>query len=288
MTLLSLIIALVAERIWDQIESLRRFDWLAQLVQWLGFELKLKQIGDWALIVGVFLPIYFLVSLLDGLFHQALWGLFELAFAVLILLACLGPGDLYRQSDEYIDALEAGDEESKQRSLKGLKQEATSANGATEAEQVMGLMSLQAHQRVYGVIAFFAVFGVFGAVFYRLIYQLSELQSDELELDSSFTKLCRDIIGWIEWIPVRLTLLTLMLAGHFEASLAGYKRATNEAADWFEEKNLILQYAALGAIQAQSLTQGDTPLPNLRHMRGLLLRSAVIWLALAWILSLVL
>jgi len=288
MTLMSLLIALVAERLFPQWESLRRFDWLEPYSHWLGTEIHLQRLGDWALLLGLILPLYVLYTLLDNLFANALWGLFDLAFTVLILLYSLGPGDLYRQADDYIEAVEHNDGEQQQKNYQAVREGAVAAEGQSNEQHFLSLLSLRAHQRVYGVILFFAVFGPFAALCYRLLYELQKLRVDELDIDASFVQLLKDLLGWLEWLPVRLSLLGYMLAGHYDASLAGYRRAVNEAVDLDEEKRLILEYSALGAIQAQSLQHGDSALPTLKAMRGLLLRAAVVWLGMAWLISLVL
>ncbi len=89
MILFSIVIALILERVLPQLVELRRFNWLSEYTLWLADILNFQRIGAWLASGIVLFPIILLIWILSGMFENALFGLFELAFNVAVIFSAL-------------------------------------------------------------------------------------------------------------------------------------------------------------------------------------------------------
>ncbi len=288
MSFLSLLIALLIERSMPQLRSFRRFDWLRDYSRWLVEVLPIDKLGAWVGLATLLLPLLLAVWLLNSIFENALFGLFELAFGVIVVYLSLGPEELDPQVDDYLDALDMEDERARSLAALPLLQRKPPTDLSQQSLAVTHSLFSEALIRVYAPLFWFALLGPVAAVAYRL---LERIQRDNSLLDAPLGELripARELLGWLDWIPARLTLIAYMIAGSFDEALQSFRRGVTLASDLYEQNIELLQQVGSAAIRLpETVGSSAAASAELRKARGLVLRSLVIWLTLLLILELV-
>ncbi len=286
MIFLSILIALLLERVFPQFIELRRFDWLREYTRWLVDVLHIERFGRWASLLALLLPIALVVWIAAGLFDHALFGLFELAFDTLIVFFTLGPKLLDRQVDDYIDAIETGDEAQRQRIAAQVSGNDSASNLAAEVAGFCRGLFVEANSRVFALLFWFVALGPLGAVIYRILQQL--LQPGMLASSLAGVKSeIRLLLGWMDWLPVRISLFAYMISGNFDEALQSYRKGADSAIDLAEQNSELLQSVGASAISALTVTDDVHAIALVRKARGLYLRSLIVWLLILLLPALV-
>ncbi len=284
MIFLSIIITLVLDRVFNQFHSFRQFKWLQKYADWMTDVLSVSRLPVWLSVVILLLPLLLGLSFLQGIFANGLLGLFALAFNVVLLFLCLGPADTDRQVDDYLLAIDAGDEQKRMEIASQLYEKPTSAQIYVQASQVVDAVFMASHRRVFAVLFWFVVLGVMGAVIYRLVEQSVKLKIND-DAEKKLNHAFLTVLGYLEWLPVRITIVAFMIGGHFEAAFAGYRKAANDGVDIDETNQAVLATGGRGAIQFQALESGQQAREYVRKARGLVLRALVIWVVFSLLLT---
>lgn len=287
MSFLIILIALLIERSLPQMRAFRRFDWMRDYSRWMVEVLQIDKLGPWAGLVLLLLPVLVGVWLLASIFDNALFGLFELAFGVIVVYLTLGPAELDPEVDDYLDALDMEDERARSAAAAPLLQQAPPEALPQQSRLVIQSLFSEALIRIYAPIFWFVLLGPVAAVAYRL---LERVQRGEGLIDESLGHLhvvARDALGWMDWIPARLSLFAYMIAGRFDDAWQIYRRGIALAADTYEQNIELLQQIGSAAIGLpEELGSPAVAAAELRKGRGLVLRSLVIWLLLVLAVSL--
>ncbi len=287
MTFLSILIALLIERSLPQLKRFRRFDWLRDYGRWMVEVLQIDKLGPWAGLALLLAPLLLAVWLLYSIFHSAFFGLFELAFGVVVVYLTLGPRELDPEVDDYLDALDVDEARARASAAAPLLDEETPSELSEQAHTVARSLFSEALIRVYAPIFWFALLGPVAAVVYRL---LERLQRHAGLLDESLSGLrgpARELLGWMDWIPARLSLFAYMVAGRFDDGWQAFRRGVTLATDLYEQNiELLRQVGAASIGLPEEIGSAPAAAAEVRKARGLILRSLVIWLLLILALSL--
>ena len=287
MAFLSILIALLVERIIPQFIEFRQFNWLRDYALWMKDALHVERLGSWAGSALLLLPLLLLVWLIEAMFENALFGLFELAFNVLVIFLCLGPRDLDSQVEQYLDSIEIGDAERRSQLAGHMTSDEVATELPDQAMQVSRSMLVQANSRMFAVMFWFTLLGPVAAVLYRLLEQF--LTQDYLEQSlQPFKSVLRSVLGLVDWIPARISLLAYMISGAFEEGLQAYQKGSFTALDSYEQNHDLLQLVGFACITQPEVTGQDHTMQLIRKTRGLILRSLVVWLLLVLFLSFIL
>ncbi len=281
MTFLSIIIALLLERIAPQLVEFRQFKWLKDYYQWMQDVIHIERLGSWLGFAALMLPPLLLVWLLSGLFENALFGLFELAFSVLVIFLCLGPKELDKDVDAYLDAIDLGNTQQQLNVASRLTSAAPATALPSQVKQVCQSLFVEANGRIYAVLFWFVLFGPVAAVIYRLMDQW--LQQNILQ--NTLLKLNQTLLGWIDWIPTHLTVFAYMISGSFEEGMQAFRRGAVSSIHIYEQNHELLQNVGLQAITEHEVVNDKQAMDLVRKSRGLILRSLVVWLILLFVLS---
>jgi len=246
--------------------------------------LSISRLPSWVALIVLMFPLILLVSFLQGIFANGLFGLFELAFNVVVLFLCLGPADTDQQIDEYLHTIDTGDQEKRFDAAAALCEKTPESDIRLQAEQVVSAIFIASHRRVFACLFWFVFLGPLGAVFYRLIEQNTwiKFRDDSAEQIKQKSLI---LLGYLEWIPTRISILAFMISGHFEGAFAGYRKATNDLVDIDETNQGILQLGGQGAIQFEAVETEAQATDQVRKSRGLVLRSLVVWLVISLVLT---
>ena len=284
MTFFSIFLALLIERFAPQFSELRQFQWLRDYSQWLKGVLHTDRLGGWLAFSIVMLPLMVIAWMLSAMFDNALFGLFELAFGVVVVFFCLGPKIMDGQVDGYLDAIELDDIQQRTQLASQLTKETPVQELTGQAEQVSKGIFVEANTRIYAILFWFALLGPVAAVMYRLIEQFLRANI----LDGTLTQsrqMVRTCLGLLDWLPARISLFTFMLSGSFEEALQAYRRGTVSATDLYEQNQELLKNIGYQSIAAHAVEDKVQAIAVVRKSRGLVLRSLVVWLLIVLIIS---
>jgi adenosylcobinamide-phosphate synthase len=324
MSFFAVLLALLIE----QLKPLPRNNWVHHtLVSWVGWTSRNFDAGRphhaWVVwCVAVLAPALGVGALYVAIRYYSL--VFALAFDVGLLYLTLG----FRQFSHYFtdirDALDRGDENAARAKLAEWRHLDASELPRTEVlRHVIEHALLAAHRHVFGVFFWFVVLsavglGPTGAVLYRMAefvsrYWAYRQRALDAPANDTLLALARQLFGWIDHVPARLTAFGFAVVGNFEEAVGGWRR---DAGLWQHANEGIILAAAAGAVGVRlggAAAPGVTPdrsktfttgadagtvdavgstggaLPQQGHLQsvvGLVWRSVVLWMLIVALLSL--
>ena len=279
-TLIAILVVLLSMQALPDLARFRGFTWLRS---WLARDPaaqgKSSPARTW-LICGL---LVIATALIQAALHRHWFGLFELAFMIVVLYLSWGPRDL----DSDIDAvLKAPDSERRvaaaARLNDGIREDPLPFNAASLVEATF----FAALSRRFGVLFWFALIGPVGALGYRLVQLLARSPAfaeaaGELRPTFERTALILD------WAPAHLLAWTLALVTDFDATV----RAWREYHQAHGQGYFTLDLGFLGVIARASVdadvAAGDggfesigDPITELADARLILHRVLYVWIAI--------
>lgn len=259
--------------------------WLPQLARlrddrW--FRAWAERMGDTAgpaRIAIVLLVPTLVCALVAGLLASAtMLAIVWLAFAVVVLCYCLGPGDLDREIDAVTNAADAVRRDEALQALRG------DVPLTWHAATVVAATFFTALRRRFGVLFWFFVFGPAGAVLFRLAQSLA--RDLRIDLDARTRVGSRRLADALEWLPAHLMVFAMALVSDFDAVLDAWKR-------WHASPTRVREHLDPGFLAAVAhagvdadIAAGDgfaedvsDPLEELRDAKRVLHRVLAVWLA---------
>jgi adenosylcobinamide-phosphate synthase len=324
MSFFAVLLALFIEQLWP----LPRRNGVHQaLVAWTGWTGRNFDAGRdqhaWVVwLITVLAPALAVLAVHLLLYHFSI--LLSLAWDVVILYVTLG----FRQFSHFFTdirgALERGDEVQARRLLAEWRHIDASELPRTELlRHVIEHSLLAAHRHVFGVFFWFVLLsalgaGPAGAVLYRLAefssrYWAFRSSTVGVPVNERLMQRSRELFGWIDQVPARLTAFGFAVVGNFEEAIECWRR---DARLWRLPNEGAILAAAAGAVgvrlgggapptlatdrpqglaagvaATEAEATGSTPglSPELGHLRsvvGLVWRSVVLWMLLLALLSL--
>ena len=215
MTFLTVLLALFVERVVQQHRPQRRYRWFDGYCRRLaGTSATRWLIGrPWGGLLAL-LPLLLVIGWLQAFFHE-LGSLFALAFGVLVLLYSLGPRDLGEETEAFIEARDAGEEERASEVARQLCLSEIPGEEPRRSFAVARAVVVQAASRLIGPIFWFVAFGAVGAAAYRAI----RLLADRLQREACPTEMKRrsdEMRHVADWAPARITAAGYAIAGNFD------------------------------------------------------------------------
>jgi membrane protein required for beta-lactamase induction len=286
-SVLALLLALALERGLTHLFHLREPRWLDGYFDGVARKLSGSPRGLAAVgaVLALLLPVL-PVAVLDRALGSHLFGLPQLALAVLVLLMSFGPRDLRDEVDDYVDALGRGDRDAADRRAKELLEGDAAGRGAGRREAVEEAVFVQANNRIFGVIFWFMLLGPAGAWLFRV--------SDLMRRRAAFETTRRGGVpeptggatallhGLLAWTPARLAAMSYALAGGFEDAIGNWRIAVDRASKGLLDRTEDL-LARVGKGSLQPSLAGVAPAAlDAATARGawrIVARSAWIWLA---------
>jgi AmpE protein len=227
------------------------------------------------------------VAALTLLLGSWLGGLPLFAFGLLILLYCLGRGDIHAELDSYLERWLRGDLEAayhEAAQVAGIDAAAPIEDGVSLHAQMRRAMLYTALERWFAVVFWFYVLGPAGALFYRIVQFYAQGGRGSVEEQ----RLLHLWLEWLDWLPARLLGLAFAITGNFVSCFRVWRE---NLAAFIPVRDLLVIYEehALDAVAARP----DSPqfieraAGELRELTELLNRSAVSWLVLFALLQMV-
>jgi membrane protein required for beta-lactamase induction len=280
MTFIIILLCLFTERYLLELEDYRQPSWFSR---YLGWSQQLPW-GEWMSqsISGILLilaPLLIAVGLLQAIFDDILGGIPELLFASVVLLLSLGPKDLQRQVDSFIDACDADNKDEAKLIGSELTNDSELEGESTFSQSVaLGILK-QAYVRTFSVIFWFIILGPIGAILYRSSYTLKQTMPGMSDLGLDFRSGVNRLLYILDWIPVRITAFTYALSGNFHDSTYEWWNSHNEKDN--DSADNILGKAGSGALGMESTDhQPEEPAVEAEMAQALTLRSLTIWVVI--------
>jgi AmpE protein len=242
MSLISLLIALVAERYLST--SVWQFKTYFTAYVSLFKSSKLMDVAKKSIVLQlIFIAIP--VVICDVLIELVDDGLLYLVFSTVILIVCFGCVKTRQCYKDYLMSAFRGEPTSCELHHSQLQQDTRSA------PMSFGQLLVWLNYRYFiAIMIFFVVFGPAGALFYRLLVTMNEtpealdkectkddtqinLENDDTETsveveeepqatnssEEMETPILKDILFWVDWLPVRIVAFGYMLVGHFSKAM---------------------------------------------------------------------
>ena len=211
MTILALLMALALERVTVKVNHFQGEQYAGRYFSWLtekGWLSKDKGSVYWLLLVLI--PA-FLASLILNLLPG---NLIPFVVETTILFVCLGSQTLRNTYKCFLQSASKGD-------LDGCYMHSHAMGHCdTQPDQApsFGLRLVWLNYQYYGgVVIAFVIFGASGAVFYTFVREGFEFCCKDNEFS---VKAIRTVRHWVDWVPVRICALGMLLVGNFANAIS--------------------------------------------------------------------
>jgi len=284
MIVFALIVGLILERLVTSVlhlRELRLFDsyydaGLRTIASWPRWAVYL---GLVVIIAGLVAPVL-VVSLVLREPGWSFWNLWYFAFAVLIVLFCLGPRDLGNEIDDYCDAKDRGDDEAADRVL--LEMSESTDSRKDDIEVVEDAIFVQSNNRILGVIFWFFLLGPVGAWLFRVSDMLRrrvvyEHQRSGGERENVLIAV-EAIYGLLKWIPARLAMLGYALSGSFDDAMNAWRSEIDYGGRPIDERNDMLIARVGKAAMTGYLDEPENSAAAAQNAMRIVRRTVFIWI----------
>lgn len=311
MNFLALLLGLAVERMLTHLFHLRAFQWLDPLFDAFLRRLEAKADAEAvrpsgpmragiAIAMTCLLAILLVlpVALLSAALYDEMLQIPYFLFSVVVLLFSLGPQDLDDEVEDYLAALQAGDEAARLKVAAQLLELPAPVPLAMDNEAIERAIYVQANNRIFGVVFWFLVLGPSGAWAFRVL----DLLRHRAEIKAAATEpavaeghaparaAVRLVHGLFAWVPSRLLTAGYALAGNFEDAIAGWRNRGREATLPLAEGSAeIMARVGTAASGRGALDAGDAveAMDRVRGARALVMRTLwMIWCPVIAVLTL--
>jgi len=277
MALICILFGIIFDRMSDILENLRNFNWFDEYSRWMLKTLPGIGSQNRSSILILLLPVMLVVMLLQIWFAGRLLGLLDLLFGLAVFAYCLGPKDLNRQINAYLEARENGDDAGASEYANAIMQKESPENLDQQTVEVMRSVLHESNDRVFAVIFWFVVLGPFGALLYRLTAHSMRTGN------STLANAARQLQAGMAWAPAHLVAMGFALTGNYEGARQEFI-SKNKQDDLYDCNYYTLITAGQGALK--DCAPGEET-ACIRSARALVLRTLVVWLAVISILTLI-
>jgi membrane protein required for beta-lactamase induction len=276
MALISVIIALILDRLLRDYHDLRDLNWFEYYSGVISRLLPLDNAGI-KLFCILLLPLG-LIALIQYALHDWLFGLPYFMFGVMVLIYCLGPACLASDIEAYLDARSLGDSDEAMHYAGVLTEHAASTVPDQQTADVTRAILFAANQRIFSVLLWFVLLGPVGAVCYRFIANLAR----QYEADAELTQLASKLYAQLAWLPARMLAVGYALMGSFEGAYHGYKDCAIDT-DLDSSNFDVLVTTGLGAIKDYA---AHDEVSSIHAARALVMRAVLLWVTVLALLTL--
>lgn len=236
MIFIATLISLLIERFFHW-GHLRQWHWFTRYQNWLSS--KVGQLNP-ALMLAIYIgPFVLVVGILSRLMSGWMYDVFHLIFGTVILLYCLGPGNLWAQAYQCLSELNKDDPRHAPEFARTAFGIPLSENSQAFHQALLRALFVAANHRIFAVIFWFTVLGPMGAVLYRLV-EMSGHSSN-----SAVAAIALKTQKILDWLPVRIVTFIFALTGHFSKVFARWKSGIQQGVD---ANDLVLIECGIAAL----------------------------------------
>ncbi len=278
MTLICILLGLILDRTSHILEQRRNFDWFDQYTHWLSSKLPDLLSQNPSSIVILLLPVMLLVTLIQSWIDTQLYSLLDVIFGLTIFAFSLGPLELNRLVDSYLQAREQGDEQTAREEACAIMIGEASADPDQQTVEVIRGILHSANDRIFAVIFWFVLLGPLGALLYRLSSHTQYTGSN-----ATLAKAARRLQAIMAWVPAHLTAMAYALTGNYEGARLEFSNK-NKQENLSDCNFHTLITAGQGALKDCDPGAEAT---CIHSAQSLVQRSLIVWLAIISALTLI-
>lgn len=262
MNIIIILLCFGIDKFLPRAQQIRSYRWLTCYWEYLYRHLFANhQAHPIAIISSALLPILVITLIIQLFLGSVFHGIFGFFFNFVVLFYCLGSINLREHFENYFAGKERGDYQGAYDSLQNSTGEFANIEDAQGLTKSMNRhLLVQASQQIVAILFGFLLFGAFGALLYRLSLQLNQYCR---ELNSSYqgmATLMDELVGWLNWIPARLSALCYALAGNFVNSFSVLLRYLLDLPPSNEILLIDCGLAALNNSSVSGVTAASTPI----------------------------
>lgn len=264
------------EQLWSGDLALR---WVPiHLLRWL----LATDFGIIAILLVKMTVVYLLVELMAGIG----WPL-EFLFSAGMLLMTLGPINLDRQINQYLEISDPESRSAAFHKITGLDINRMLIQQTGDRVVAQAILRL-ALPRLFGTLFWFILLGPAGAIGFQLLYWLPAfLERLECTEEAPFNQI-RQIRHWADWVPARMLALSYGIAGSFEPVARAWQCLVPEEGQ--QESEALLETTGTAALNTYQTDldagQDDAP-PVIEDALALVWRALSLWLLVISVIALV-
>lgn len=276
MTLITILICLMLQRLLGIGVVLHQIDWFSPYLQWVKANLNKINANVQGLIqiIVAVLPILLLLTLLNYLLKNWLFGGVHFLLAVVILFYCLNAPDLKKQLENYFAAIGKQDDvDAHKYATEFLGYEAPQ-NKVETTQAIIQTIFLRSYEGVFAILFWYLLLGIVGAALYYLINLVYKYSTDPASSDAKLAEAVAEVRNALDWIPVRLLGITYALMGHFVAGFSYCLGRIKEGIHSSRELAISTGIAALD-LKKKSL---ENSIISIIQVIDLINRSLILWI----------
>lgn len=267
MSFLVLLLALLVEKFSSGRQRIQRDGpWL----RWLGSSeanSRLASAPELALSLLVLLPVLLLGLLLEAL-TPLMYGWLLLPVHLLVMIYCLGRGDVLAALGPFRDAWRRNDTEAAYL-VAARDLQVDGEDDADLLRKVQGHLLWEGYQGFFAVIFWYALLGPLPALAYRLL-ALTATHATQAPL----RELAQRFRHVMDWLPVRMLAVSFGLVGNF---VAVTQTLLHELLSWDIPASRLLLDSGLAGADLVEPASAEAGVASLDSIWQLLIRCAVVW-----------
>ncbi len=275
MALISIILGLILDRMFQHLHELRDMVWFEYYSQKIC-QLTRHRLPPLQFILIIVPPLAVILFLQISLF-SFFFNLPYFIFGIIVFIYCLGPSCLATDIDAYLHAREIGDDDEAFHYAGAITERAASTSPDQQTRDVTHAILYVANERIFSAIFWFVILGPFGALLYRLTSQISK-QIEHTEL-ADFAEYVQAIMAFI---PTHMLAAGYAFTGNFDAAFHAYKDRLRSP-DISNSNYDVLVSTGTGAMKNMQM---EDEIAGIHAAQALVMRSVMVWIAVLAILTL--
>lgn len=282
MLLIILLVTLCIDRLLWQADPFRQHRWFDSYARTLlggedGPGWSRNSFGALLVIAPLLIGLW----LVQGLFGEGIGGIAELVLGCAVLLFSLGPDDLDRQTESYLQARDADDPEQADELAEAITADSADREEPLRSLAVAAALPVAANQRLFSPIFWFALLGPLGAALYRLNGLLQRHLEEREVTQETLRQASRQLQDILDWLPARLVVAGFAVAGNFDAVAQAWRNFVPPVGLASRPNDELLRQSGRAALLSwpheDELDSDDTP-PVVEDALALVWRSLIVWL----------
>lgn len=175
----------------------------------------------------------------------------ELALSIAVLLFSLGPKELGREVEGYLESKAQGKTEQTREAAYSLCNPEAPDEEPLQSLIVARHVMIEANRRLFGPLLWFLLLGPAGAFLYRVNQLAGERIEFQEESPDQLQLMANKIQELLDWIPARLTAIGYAISGNFEKVAGVWKNFHRISQEQNEnEAALLLSSAGTAALES--------------------------------------
>ncbi len=139
-------------------------------------------------------------------------------------------------------------------------------------------------RNIFTVIFWFLLLGPGGALGYKFLDYL--VFTNDLRIDKTSKNNLKEILGLVEFIPIRLSSLAFAVVGNFEHALGSWKKFDLNDKSLHQSNIELINKIGSSSAQLESSYNDDDIIEKISYIQTLVVRSLLAWLSIIMLLIL--